>query len=108
MLKSDDYNFSYSGLKTAVLYLIRDITDGARELMDTEKADIAASFQEAAIDVLVQKTRRAATSYKLQAVLLSGGVIANALLRERLTAMCADIGDTALFPRWNTPATTPQ
>ncbi len=98
MLKSDDYNFSYSGLKTAVLYLIRDITDGARELMDTEKADIAASFQEAAIDVLVQKTRRAATSYKLQAVLLSGGVSANALLRERLTAMCADIGVHCIIP----------
>lgn len=98
MLHSDDYNFSYSGLKTAVLYLIRDITGGTRELTETEKADIAASFQEAAIDVLVQKTRRAATSYQLQAVLLSGGVSANALLRERLVAMCGEIGVRCIIP----------
>ena len=100
MLKSNDYNFSYSGLKTAVLYLIRDITNGARELTDTEKADIAASFQEAAIDVLVQKTRRAIrdSSFAIRSVMLSGGVSANALLRERLTAMCADIGVRCIIP----------
>lgn len=98
MLKSPDFNFSYSGLKTAVLYLIRDITDGVRELTDTEKADIAASFQEAAIDVLIQKTRRAAETHGVPAVMLSGGVSANALLRERLTAMCTDIGVRCIVP----------
>jgi N6-L-threonylcarbamoyladenine synthase len=98
MLHSDDFNFSYSGLKTAVLYLIRDLTGGVRELTDAEKADIAASFQEAAIDVLIQKTRRAAQQHGVPAVLLSGGVSANALLRERLAAMCADVGVTCVLP----------
>lgn len=98
MLQSGDLNFSYSGLKTAVLYLIRDITQGVRELTDKEKADIAASFQEAAVDVLIQKTRRAATSYKLKTILLSGGVSANELLRERLTDMCAGIGVRCVIP----------
>ncbi|MEK7638445.1 MAG: tRNA (adenosine(37)-N6)-threonylcarbamoyltransferase complex transferase subunit TsaD [Patescibacteria group bacterium] len=98
MLKSPDFNFSYSGLKTAVLYLIRDITSGVRELTDTEKADIAASFQEAAIDVLIQKTRRAAEAHAVPTIMLSGGVSANTLLRERLTAMCADIGAHCIIP----------
>ena len=80
MLKSGDCNFSYSGLKTAVLYLIRDL--GA-ELTEKQKADIAASFQAAGIDVLIQKTQRAATTYAPKALLLSGGVSANTLLRTR-------------------------
>jgi N6-L-threonylcarbamoyladenine synthase len=98
MLKSGNLNFSFSGLKTAVLYLIRDITDGTRELTETEKADIAASFQEAAVDVLVRKTRTAAQSHGVSAVMLSGGVSANALLRERLAAMCADSGVRCIIP----------
>lgn len=98
MLKSSDYNFSYSGLKTAVLYLIRDITKGERALTDTEKADIAASFQEAAVDVLIQKTRRAAQEHGVPTVMLSGGVSANALLRERLIAMCDNIGVRCIVP----------
>lgn len=98
MLHSGDYNFSYSGLKTAVLYLIRDITNGKRELTEIEKANIAASFQEAAIDVLVQKTRRAAVAHNIGTVMLSGGVSANALLRERLVAMCTEIGVRCIIP----------
>ena len=98
MLTSGDFNFSYSGLKTAVLYLVRDLTNGTRELTEKEKADIAASFQEAAIDVLVQKTQRAAQSNNTATVLLSGGVSANTLLRERLAAMCASIGLRCILP----------
>lgn len=86
MSKSKNYNFSYSGLKTAVLYLIRDLNPpaGRKKLNTQTKADIAASFQEAAIDVLIQKTIRAAKEYKADAVFLSGGVSANKLLREEL------------------------
>jgi len=98
MLKSPDFNFSYSGLKTAVLYLIRDITGGARELTETEKADIAASFQEAAIEVLIQKTRRAAEALAVPTIMLSGGVSANAQLRKRLTDMCSDMGIHCIIP----------
>ncbi|MCC6934541.1 MAG: tRNA (adenosine(37)-N6)-threonylcarbamoyltransferase complex transferase subunit TsaD [Candidatus Yanofskybacteria bacterium] len=98
MLKSDTFNFSYSGLKTAVLYLIRDITNNARPLTDQEKADIAASFQEAAIDVVVQKAIRAATHHGIGTLLLSGGVSANALLRERLAAACQANGMICILP----------
>ncbi|HUO75812.1 MAG TPA: tRNA (adenosine(37)-N6)-threonylcarbamoyltransferase complex transferase subunit TsaD [Candidatus Paceibacterota bacterium] len=81
MLTSGDSDFSYSGLKTAVLYLIRDL---GGELTGKQKADIAASFQAAAIDVLIGKTSRAATMLGVHALLLSGGVSANTLLRSRL------------------------
>lgn len=95
MLHSKDFNFSYSGLKTAVLYLIRDL---GGMLSEQQKADIAASFQDAATDVLIQKTRRAAQEHNVKAVMLSGGVSANALLRERLQALCGDIGVQCIVP----------
>ena len=71
------YEFSFSGLKTSVLYYLRDNPK-------IEKADVAASFQEAAIDVLNKKTARAAKQYEAKSILLCGGVSANKLLRERL------------------------
>jgi N6-L-threonylcarbamoyladenine synthase len=95
MLASKDLNFSYSGLKTAALYLIRDL---GGTLTEQQKADIAASFQEAAIDVLLKKTRLAAISYKPQALLLSGGVSANALLRSRLTALGSELETPVFIP----------
>jgi N6-L-threonylcarbamoyladenine synthase len=98
MLGSPNLHFSYSGLKTAVLYLIRDLTNGSRPLADAEKADIAASFEDAAVDVLIQKTRRAIEATGVQTVLLSGGVSANKLLRQRLTDLAADIGVRCFIP----------
>ena len=82
MLHSKDYDFSFSGLKTAVLYFVRDFPHtkfGAKT-----KADIAASFQKAVVDVLIAKTIRAAREYKVKTVILGGGVAANVSLRERL------------------------
>lgn len=87
MLKSGNYDFSYSGLKTAVLYLIRDL---GGELTERQRADIAASFQAAAVDVLIEKTSRAATALGVRSLLLSGGVSANMLLRERITELGRD------------------
>ncbi|MCC6404822.1 MAG: tRNA (adenosine(37)-N6)-threonylcarbamoyltransferase complex transferase subunit TsaD [Candidatus Yanofskybacteria bacterium] len=98
MLKADTFDFSYSGLKTAVLYLIRDITGSTRELTEQEKADIAASFQEAAVDVLVQKAIRAATQHQVRAILLSGGVSANTLLRQRLDVACRENNLQCVLP----------
>jgi N6-L-threonylcarbamoyladenine synthase len=91
MATAKNYDFSYSGLKTAVLYLIRDITEEKRELTQTEKANIAASFQHAAVDVLIIKTKRAAEDYQVKSILLSGGVSANTLLRERLRILANDL-----------------
>ena len=82
MLNSKDYNFSFSGLKTAVLYFLRDHPELARSKMG--KAAVAKEFQDAVVDVLVAKTIRAAKEYKVKTILLGGGVAANKNLREEL------------------------
>lgn len=82
MTHSKDYNFSFSGLKTAVLYKIRDLKESGIEINDAVTNEIAHAFQEAAIDVLIQKTFRAAKELGANAVMLSGGVSANKLLRD--------------------------
>lgn len=85
MLKKQDYRFSYSGLKTAVALYIKKLS---KEDFERHRADIAASFQEAAVVVLVEKTVRAAVERNVADVTISGGVAANSrlrtLLRERL------------------------
>ncbi|MDP2599056.1 MAG: tRNA (adenosine(37)-N6)-threonylcarbamoyltransferase complex transferase subunit TsaD [Candidatus Liptonbacteria bacterium] len=82
MLSEKNYDFSFSGLKTAVLYYLRDnpLTAKSYKL----KADVAAGFEQAAVDVLVEKTRRAAEEYSAESILLSGGVAANKHLRRAL------------------------
>ncbi|MCH7604927.1 tRNA (adenosine(37)-N6)-threonylcarbamoyltransferase complex transferase subunit TsaD, partial [Patescibacteria group bacterium] len=79
MMRNKDYNFSFSGLKTAVLYKIRDL-----KMTPRIKKDIAASFQQAAVDVLISKTIRAAKEYKVKTIMLGGGVAANQELRKQL------------------------
>lgn len=98
MAKSKNFDFSYSGLKTAVLYLVRDLTGGIRSLAEKEKADIAASFQDAAVDALILKTRRAAQEHRPRSLLLSGGVSANRLLRQRLEALGIELGIPVSVP----------
>jgi len=76
------HNFSFSGLKTAVLRLVDELSrrpDGRTAL---PVADLAASFQEAVVDVLVEKTVEAALLHEVREILLAGGVAANALLRQ--------------------------
>lgn len=79
MLHSGDYDFSFSGLKTAMQTLINSRSD-----LEQEKGAIAAAFQEAIVDVLVAKTFKAARETNAKSILLAGGVAANARLRERL------------------------
>lgn len=87
-LQDNDYDFSFSGLKTAVLYEIQRLRKRAPS--DTEPlpqeivADMAASAQEAMIDVLVHKVTRAAQDHGIQKIVIAGGVAANSRLRERL------------------------
>ena len=95
MLNSKDLNFSFSGLKTAVLYWIRETLAeknsrrGRRRdkefLGERISRNIAASFEEAIIDVLVRKTVKAAEQYKPITIALGGGVAANDRLREELS-----------------------
>lgn len=85
MLNEKNYDFSFSGLKTSVLYYLRDFArDKKRPPNAKEKADIAAGFEQAAVDVLVAKTKRAAQEHGADSILLSGGVAANKHLRKAL------------------------
>ncbi len=92
MLGRDSLDFSFSGLKTAVLYYCRgqdmEGSDRVDSMSEQEIADIAASFQAAVIDVLVRKTKRAADRVGARTVLLGGGVAANGTLREAMQEMC--------------------
>ncbi|OGN08045.1 MAG: tRNA (adenosine(37)-N6)-threonylcarbamoyltransferase complex transferase subunit TsaD [Candidatus Yanofskybacteria bacterium RIFCSPHIGHO2_01_FULL_45_42] len=92
MIKSKDFNFSYSGLKTSVLYKVRELKENKTKLTDSVVNEICYEFQKAAIEVLVQKTLKAAAQFKTKAVLLSGGVSANKYLREELSKNCAKAG----------------
>jgi N6-L-threonylcarbamoyladenine synthase len=87
----NSYNFSFSGLKTAVLYLVRgygaDPGPGARRASANgglPVTDVAASFQAAVVDVLVEKTRAAAQEFDVRQVLLAGGVASNRVLRQQM------------------------
>ncbi len=84
MIHSKDYNFSFSGLKTAVLYKIRDLKKEGVEITGDIINEIAHAFQEAATEVLIQKTIQAAREHGVSSILLSGGVSANTLLRNNL------------------------
>jgi N6-L-threonylcarbamoyladenine synthase len=88
------FDFSYSGLKTAVATLVE--RRGA--LSDAERADVAASFECAAIDVLVERARRAAHETGLEQIAVVGGVAANRRLRRELAAAGERAGFTAVFP----------
>jgi N6-L-threonylcarbamoyladenine synthase len=77
----DSYDFSFSGLKSAVLNYINKAKMKGEEI---NPADVAASFQQAVLDVLVQKTVRAAVENGVSNILLAGGVAANGTLREQL------------------------
>ncbi|MEP7059582.1 MAG: tRNA (adenosine(37)-N6)-threonylcarbamoyltransferase complex transferase subunit TsaD [Actinomycetota bacterium] len=95
MERSGDLDFSMSGLKTAVLrYVKRERAAGT----DINLPDVAASFQEAIVDVQVQKTLTAARQTGVQTVLLGGGVVANTRLRECIEAATAAAGLRVLFP----------
>jgi N6-L-threonylcarbamoyladenine synthase len=82
-------DFSFSGLKTALVYRVRDL---GPEETERRRADLAASFQRAITDQLVAKLRRAARSGEWPAIALGGGVAANAELRERTEALCEELG----------------
>jgi N6-L-threonylcarbamoyladenine synthase len=90
MLDSGDHNFSFSGLKTAVRYRLADLETerGKPDLVD----DICASFQRAAVEVLVKKTLRAAAQCRSKLVTLSGGVSCNEALRKEMGEACERAG----------------
>lgn len=99
--KDGSVGFSFSGLKTAVLYHIR----GGDALAPTpapedipDRADVAASFEEAVVDSLVEQTLRAAKEHSLERILVAGGVACNRRLREVMQQRAQDAGLSAHFP----------
>jgi len=80
MMDSKDYDFSFSGIKTAV----RRVVEAHQPLSDSLKMEIAREFEDAVTDVLVAKTIRAVEEHGAHAVLIGGGVSANQYLRERM------------------------
>jgi N6-L-threonylcarbamoyladenine synthase len=95
MLDSGTFDFSLSGLKTSVLRYVKAERDAGRQV---DPADLAASFQEAIVDVQVSKTIRAAQETGVGTVLLGGGVVANTRLRERMEVASGEVGIRVLFP----------
>jgi len=90
LLDSGDFRFSFSGLKTSVLYHLRDrAVDGVLELSDAELNDICASFQHAVTDVLVTKVMYAAEKHDIRDIAVVGGVSANTGLQTALHAEAA-------------------
>jgi len=82
MINADNFDFSFSGLKTAVLYALRDLT--VKFPLAKIRSVMAREFQNAVVDVLVSKTIKAAKRYKVKTVMIGGGVAANQKLRAEL------------------------
>lgn len=97
-LHEDRLDFSFSGLKTAVRYLIRDLSGGTNVLAPAQTADVAASFQQAVIDVLTSKCRQAMRRSGATRLAVGGGVAANSALRASLAAMVAEVGGELFIP----------
>ncbi|PIP73240.1 MAG: tRNA (adenosine(37)-N6)-threonylcarbamoyltransferase complex transferase subunit TsaD [Candidatus Lloydbacteria bacterium CG22_combo_CG10-13_8_21_14_all_47_15] len=98
MIDSPDFDFSFSGIKTAVLYFLKDREKNNLPLDEETKSIVCNAFQEAVVEVLVSKTIRAASMHAIQTILVGGGVSANRRLREALTnAIQKEIPDARLF-----------
>lgn len=96
MLADGSYDFSFSGLKTAVVYYVKQ--KGGVIADRQQLADIAASFQDAVVDILVQKTLRAAREHGARAIAVAGGVAANSRLRETMREQAAVHNLPVFFP----------
>jgi N6-L-threonylcarbamoyladenine synthase len=94
MINSGDLSFSFSGLKTAVLTIVR-----GQEFTAANQADLAAEFQEAVTEVLAAKSVAACRQHRLSSLVVAGGVGANQRLRQRLDQAMAKIGGRVFYPR---------
>lgn len=96
LAKNDkSYDFSFSGIKSAVINLVHNETQRKREI---NKEDLATSFQETVVDILVKKTERAIKEYEVKQLLLAGGVSANSGLRKAIKEVCDNLGVSLLMP----------
>jgi N6-L-threonylcarbamoyladenine synthase len=102
-LHDERLEFSFSGLKTAVLYTVhgQDVSKAEPPPSGRFRADVAASFQQAVVDVLVAKCRQALRRTGLERLAVGGGVTANRALRSALEEMAADVGAELFIPPLN-------
>lgn len=98
ILNDGTFNFSFSGLKTAVLTKVKQLTANGESLSDNIKAEICCAFEDAVVEVLVQKTLKAAEQYNPKSVILAGGVAANKRLREELSRQLESNGYNLILP----------
>lgn len=94
MINSGDYKFSYSGLKTALLYTAQKL----KKISARDLNNLCASFQRAAIDVVLAKTFSAATKYKAKSIIIGGGVAANEQLRSDFATRAGELATPLYFP----------
>lgn len=94
MLHSKDLNFSFSGLKTAVLYTLREIGTPTEEQMK----DISREFEDAVTEVMISKTRKAMESNSYQTILIGGGVIANSHIRKAFEKLAQEYSMNIYIP----------
>ena len=93
LIKSESFDFSFSGLKTALLYYMDDYDNNNKSITLN---DIAASYQEAIIDILSKKLRRAVSHYNVNTCVIAGGVAANKYLRRRIQTLLSN--KKVIFP----------
>lgn len=105
MIKSADFDFSFSGLKTAALYLVQKLTKSENNtavlLTDNQIKGIARELEDAITDVLVAKVTSAAEAYTIQTLVVGGGVIANTHIRTALEKFCSYSNIKILLPENN-------
>ncbi|MFC1789408.1 tRNA (adenosine(37)-N6)-threonylcarbamoyltransferase complex transferase subunit TsaD [Patescibacteria group bacterium] len=102
MIFHKNYDFSFSGLKTAVLYLVKNLTDnGKKQLSKKQIGEICNETQQAIIDVLLTKTTKAVKNCKTKSIILGGGVTANEELRKQFKSRCSKLKIKFLAPSKN-------
>ena len=94
-LDDKSYNFSFSGIKSAVLNLVHNEKQRGNEI---RKEDICTSFQNRVVHIITKKTKRAIKEYNVKNLVVAGGVAANSALRESITAMAKEENITISFP----------
>lgn len=94
-LDDDSYDFSFSGLKSAVINLVHNEEQRGNEI---NKADLACSFQSKVVEILTKKTMRALEKYNVKNLIVAGGVAANSGIRENLEKLCNEKGINLTIP----------
>ena len=95
MIDSDDYNFSFSGMKSAVINFVHNAKQRGEEI---KPEDLACSFQTAAVDVLISKTKKAISNFGIKQLIVAGGVAGNSKLRKQVLDLGKQLNIEVLIP----------